>query len=435
MCREELNFHMRSFNISRKEKPKIAEFRLKSSSPSNSPTRDVRARSSFKQTRHEQNQMIDDTADMLATMVKTRRANLDANILTQQSLSTYNSRNTNSSPHTLEETTTDLRTLTLKPQRRAFEDTLSKAMNIMHRAKPITKGFLCEYKISVFTGNCNGASTNAPILIKLYGTNGHTNFYDLTQSQTHHIPFLKGQTDVFTLQTYDVGNLVGIMIGHDRKDMRASWFLNKVTIEDPIRNLIYDIPCNAWLSIKSHDQRTIRTFPVLSTIPSKQKKQRDLNETHSDYSTTITERTTRSITTNPSENDALTEKKSRKSQQHVSIGPTTIENLLNPNEFLPTARPIRSPVLSTTSSDSELIAKPLPTNLTSSPTSNPTRLPSLSENELLQTTTTNESFQRNSFDYGRPPARLENRISPFSFSPERTNQQDDDADNILKFFQ
>ena len=159
----------------------------------------------------------------------------------------------------------------------------------MQKAKPIAKGFVCEYKISVFTGNCNGASTNAPIILKLYGTNGHTNFYDLTQSQTHPVPFLKGQTDVFALQTYHVGDLVGIIIGHDRKDMRmntnlcsrtnrtffmflgASWFLNKVTIEDPIRNLTYEVPCNAWLSIKSHDQRTIRTFPVLSTTPSKQK--------------------------------------------------------------------------------------------------------------------------------------------------------------------
>jgi hypothetical protein len=90
----------------------------------------------------------------------------------------------------------------------------------MQKSKLITKGLLCEYKISITTGNCNGASTNAPIRIKLYGTNGHTNFHELTHSEIHRIPFLKGQTDLFNLQTYHVGELVGITIGHDRKDMR-----------------------------------------------------------------------------------------------------------------------------------------------------------------------------------------------------------------------
>jgi len=96
----------------------------------------------------------------------------------------------------------------------------------MQKSKLITKGFLCVYKISITTGNCNGASTNAPIRIKLYGTNGYTNFQELTHSETHHVPFLKDQTDLFTLQTYHVGELVGITIGHDRKDM-SKYFIDR----------------------------------------------------------------------------------------------------------------------------------------------------------------------------------------------------------------
>lgn len=90
----------------------------------------------------------------------------------------------------------------------------------MHHAKPITKGILCEYKISVTTGNRNGASTNAPIRIKLYGQNGCTDFIDLVQSETHSVPFLKDHTDVFTVTTYYVGQLAGITIGHEQKEMR-----------------------------------------------------------------------------------------------------------------------------------------------------------------------------------------------------------------------
>ena len=90
----------------------------------------------------------------------------------------------------------------------------------MRKAKPITKGILCEYKVSITTGNCNGASTNAPIRIKFYGKNGHTDFVNLINSETHWIPFLKNQTDVFKVQTYHVGQLAGITIGHDQQDIR-----------------------------------------------------------------------------------------------------------------------------------------------------------------------------------------------------------------------
>ena len=90
----------------------------------------------------------------------------------------------------------------------------------MRRAKLITKGILCEYKISVTTGNCNGASTNAPISIKLYGKNGHSDFNNLIDSETHRIPFVKNQTDVFKITTFHVGQLVGITIGHEKQDIR-----------------------------------------------------------------------------------------------------------------------------------------------------------------------------------------------------------------------
>lgn len=90
----------------------------------------------------------------------------------------------------------------------------------MASMKPMKKGFLCQYKVSVTTGNCNGASTQAPIRIKFYGSNGCTDFHELIESETHRVPFIKDQTDVFTVQTYHVGQLTGVIIGHDQKDMR-----------------------------------------------------------------------------------------------------------------------------------------------------------------------------------------------------------------------
>jgi len=49
----------------------------------------------------------------------------------------------------------------------------------------------------------------------------------------------------------------------------ASWFLSKISIDDPIDNITYDIPCNAWLSIKSNDKKTMRDFQVVSMVSHK----------------------------------------------------------------------------------------------------------------------------------------------------------------------
>lgn len=88
----------------------------------------------------------------------------------------------------------------------------------MKTAKPITNGIYCDYQISVTTGSCNGASTTAPVRIILYGTKGRTELIDLADSESHRVPFVKGQTDQFTIRTLHVGKLAGITIGHDRKD-------------------------------------------------------------------------------------------------------------------------------------------------------------------------------------------------------------------------
>jgi hypothetical protein len=64
--------------------------------------------------------------------------------------------------------------------------------------------------------------------MKLCGTNRHTNFYELVHSETHHVPFLKNQTDIFTVQTSHVGELVSITIGHDRKDMRKCFLCKMI---------------------------------------------------------------------------------------------------------------------------------------------------------------------------------------------------------------
>jgi hypothetical protein len=169
---------------------------------------------------------------------------------------------------------------------------------------------------------------------------------------------------------------------------------------------------------------------------------REENESQSDYSTIITERTITSNKTYPSDQKQI--KKHRK-QQHVSIGPTTvanklpttIENHFNQDELPPPPlvpiRRIHSPILSPTSSDTEIEGnitnRTRSTTPTPSPTLNQPRLQSVLEHDTLQTKSTSDMFKRHSIDHDRPPARLENRISS-----EQSNKNKEE-NNEFSFFE
>ncbi|CAF1403891.1 unnamed protein product [Adineta ricciae] len=77
MYREELQFHMRSYSLLGKENPKLCDAPLRSkrqSSSLNVPRRQIRLRSSLKLSRDERDHLIGNTADIFASMVKSRRS-------------------------------------------------------------------------------------------------------------------------------------------------------------------------------------------------------------------------------------------------------------------------------------------------------------------------------------------------------------------------
>ena len=189
---------------------------------------------------------------------------------------------------------------------------------------------------------------------------------------------------------------------------------------------------------------------------------REENKSQSDYSTTSTGGTITSDGSNLSKNNLLINHKKvknhRKQQQHVSIDSATIaeeplsmstngnnlsqspltiatpETLSNQAE-VPDSPPaiahrLHTPILSTTSSDTEIegnITDPSQsTTATPSPTLNQTRLKSVFEHDTLPIKSTNNRFQRYSIDYDRPPTRLEQRSSPLSVSPERPNKNNEE---------
>ena len=108
---------------------------------------------------------------------------------------------------------------------------------------------------------------------------------------------------------------------------------------------------------------------------------------------------------------------------------TTLEAHFNRNGLPLSLVPIHqtySPIPSAASSDTEIEGKTMistrSATTTPSPTFNQIHLQSVDEYETLQTKSTNDLFKRHSVDNDRPPARLEQRISPLSYSPEQPNK-------------
>lgn len=455
MCRNELNYHMRSHKYAPDGGQKFNELRLgpglrASSSCSRLTTSDPRrqtTKSAFKSPRNERDHLIDDAASILATMVKTRRSTYSNRYLSEQIPPSYDSQNTNPSPRPIDEQseTSNHRSSDAKPsltneQSREEKEkrNLERAAIIIRNAKPVKRSILCDYKVTIRTGNCNGASTNAPIRLKFYGTHGYTDFSPLANSQTHRVPFLKDQIDIFTIQTDHVGQLVGIAIGHDKKDIQASWFLSYVSIEDPIRETVYEIPCNSWLSNTSVDQKTMRDFQVVSMKSLNENKtshkRREETSSQSSSSSTTTARSKSTTHTNSSQNNQSKGHKQRTSvasttdlnnhTKEISKSKTTKERVLSP------------PISSISSSDHELEKAEANKKSSSSSSSSSSSTPSPTFDQ--QTPRNNNLQQHDSADeHPRPPARLEKRASPVSVSPERPirSREETNESKIHDFFE
>eukprot|EP00106_Octopus_bimaculoides_P022019 XP_014789461.1 PREDICTED: lipoxygenase homology domain-containing protein 1-like [Octopus bimaculoides] len=122
----------------------------------------------------------------------------------------------------------------------------------------ITSGSVTNYKIVVKTGNKLGASTRAQVKIVLYGDRGRTKPIDLLESKTNKIKFQKGKEDHFFVESFSVGHLEKIRIGHDRPELPYAWFLDQITIYDLQQKWTYEFPCAQWLSGQGGDRKTCR---------------------------------------------------------------------------------------------------------------------------------------------------------------------------------
>ncbi|XP_053543932.1 lipoxygenase homology domain-containing protein 1 [Ictalurus punctatus] len=108
--------------------------------------------------------------------------------------------------------------------------------------------FNVSYHIAIKTGSISGASSDSKVFVKLYGEKGDTNKILLVASDTSHNNYFEtGQTDIFTVQTFDLGQINRLLIGHTNEGLQAGWFLDSVLIWVPVHGLQYMFPSHRWL--------------------------------------------------------------------------------------------------------------------------------------------------------------------------------------------
>ncbi|KAJ8339353.1 hypothetical protein SKAU_G00361390 [Synaphobranchus kaupii] len=105
-----------------------------------------------------------------------------------------------------------------------------------------------SYHITVKTGSINGASSDSKVFVKLYGEKGDTSKMMLVVSDNDLRNYFEtGRVDIFTIETFDIGRINRLLIGHNNEGLRAGWFLDSVQIMVPVHGLQYMFPSHRWL--------------------------------------------------------------------------------------------------------------------------------------------------------------------------------------------
>ncbi|KAJ7335182.1 hypothetical protein JRQ81_013123, partial [Phrynocephalus forsythii] len=119
------------------------------------------------------------------------------------------------------------------------------------------------FTVTVRTGDKKHAGTDANVFIVLYGTKDDTGTIYLKASKTNKNKYERDQTDIFTVECVDLGDLKKIKIGHDNTGRSSSWFLEWVEVDAPCLGLCLKFPCGRWLDKKKDDGAIERVlFPA-----------------------------------------------------------------------------------------------------------------------------------------------------------------------------
>ncbi|XP_058493118.1 lipoxygenase homology domain-containing protein 1 [Solea solea] len=137
---------------------------------------------------------------------------------------------------------------------------------IVRELVPLSDGqrlYNIDYRIAVKTGDIPGGSSDSNVFVKLYGEKGDTSKMMLLVSDNNLGNYFEtGRIDVFTVETFDIGQINRLMIGHTNVGMRAGWFLDSVQLMVPTHGEHYMFPSHRWLCKDEADGKTeVEIYP------------------------------------------------------------------------------------------------------------------------------------------------------------------------------
>ncbi|XP_043395558.1 oxygen-regulated protein 1 [Chelonia mydas] len=118
-----------------------------------------------------------------------------------------------------------------------------------------------KWKVSVLTSDMPSAGTSSQVYITLYGDYNNSGPIFLYGEEEK--LFQRGNEDIFTIDTGDIGELYKIRIGHNNSGKSPSWHCEEVQLQNLYTGEQFSLPAHRWLAQDQDDGEICRELPVL----------------------------------------------------------------------------------------------------------------------------------------------------------------------------
>ncbi|KAM5222353.1 lipoxygenase homology domain-containing protein 1 isoform 2-T2 [Ctenodactylus gundi] len=119
---------------------------------------------------------------------------------------------------------------------------------------------MARYRVTVCTGELEGAGTDANVYLCLYGDVGDTGERLLYNCRNNTDLFEKGNADEFTIESVTMRKVRRVRVRHDGKGSSSSWYLDRVLVREegqPESDNV-EFPCLRWLAKDKDDGQLVR---------------------------------------------------------------------------------------------------------------------------------------------------------------------------------
>uniref|UniRef100_A0A8C9AJ37 Lipoxygenase homology PLAT domains 1 n=1 Tax=Prolemur simus TaxID=1328070 RepID=A0A8C9AJ37_PROSS len=119
---------------------------------------------------------------------------------------------------------------------------------------------MARYRVTICTGELEGAGTDANVYLCLFGDVGDTGERLLYNCRNNTDLFEKGNADEFTIESVTMRKVRRVRIRHDGKGSGSGWYLDRVLVREegqPESDNV-EFPCLRWLDKDKDDGQLVR---------------------------------------------------------------------------------------------------------------------------------------------------------------------------------